>query len=239
MQRKIAWIAMALMLVSVAAVAQVGGETSKGDLVGTRLGPENFRVQGGAGAVCFSVPTSIPDNDPGGVTTTLMVDTGCGAITDLDFSTQISHTWVGDLKVVLTKSGGPSATLIDQPGVPASTFGCSGDDIDATLNDEARSDVETECAAGVPTIQGDFVPGDPAGPALSAFDGEDFCGLWELNVNDNAGGDLGTVFEWCIFPGTTGGTDTVVPASNSIGIALMVVLLLGSSAYFVRRRVMN
>jgi hypothetical protein len=38
--------------------------------------------------------------------------------------------------------------------------------------------------------------------------------------------------------GGDGGND-VVPASNGIGMVLMLVLLLGSSAYFMRRRVMN
>jgi hypothetical protein len=35
------------------------------------------------------------------------------------------------------------------------------------------------------------------------------------------------------------GDDGPVPASNGIGMVLMLVLLLGSSAYFMRRRVMN
>jgi len=39
--------------------------------------------------------------------------------------------------------------------------------------------------------------------------------------------------------GGDGGSDGPVPASNGIGMVLMLVALLGSSAYFMRRRVMN
>jgi len=39
--------------------------------------------------------------------------------------------------------------------------------------------------------------------------------------------------------GGDGGSDGPVPASNGIGMVLMLVILLGSSAYFMRRRVMN
>jgi len=244
MLRKIAWLALALMVFSVAGVATA--QEKDLNLVDTRVGPENFRMQGGAAATCFAIPTSIPDNDPAGVTTSLSVSDGCGPIEDLDFFVQISHTWVGDLSMTLSKSGGASAIPIDQPGVDGpggGGFGCSGDDYDCSINDEAATAVEAECGAGVPAIQGDFIGGDPTGPVMAAFDGEELCGDWDLNVVDNAGGDLGTIFEWCVIPGTDGGGDDggddVVPASNTIGIFLMLVLLVGSSVYFMRRRVMN
>ncbi len=46
-------------------------------------------------------------------------------ITDLDVSLDLLHTWVGDLIVEIQSPSGTSVTIIDQPGVPASTFGCS------------------------------------------------------------------------------------------------------------------
>lgn len=241
MRGKIVLIAVALMLVSAVAVAQ----NPKGDLVDTRTGPIDFRFGAGAGAVCQTVPVGIPDNNAAGVTSTLSVNDNCGAISDLDFATDTAHTWVGDLKFVLTKQGGPSGVVIDRPGFAGAGFGCSGDDIDASLNDEAASPVEAQCAAGAPTIQGDFIPGDPAGPVLANFDGEEFCGLWDLTVSDHAGGDLGTVFEWCLTSeggstdGGTDGGDDIVPASNNIGMFLMLILLVGSSVFFMRRRAMN
>jgi uncharacterized repeat protein (TIGR01451 family) len=46
---------------------------------------------------------------------------------------------------------------------------------------------------------GTFPPANP----LSAFDGENPGGTWELNVSDNAGADLGTIDGWCLTIDTT------------------------------------
>src|SRR3989339_192610 len=47
-------------------------------------------------------------------------------ITDLDVVLSINHTYLGDLKIVLTGPGSTSVTLFDRPGVPAiSAFGRS------------------------------------------------------------------------------------------------------------------
>ncbi|MEZ4874702.1 MAG: HYR domain-containing protein [Flavobacteriaceae bacterium] len=136
---------------------------------------------------------AIPDNDTNGVSTTLTV-TDDFIITDLNVDLDISHTWVGDIDVTLESPSGTTVTILDRPGVPASTFGCSGNDILATLDDEAGSPVEDECGAGVPTINGSFTPNNP----LSAFDGESTLGTWTLTVRDNAGGDTGTINTWGI-----------------------------------------
>jgi subtilisin-like proprotein convertase family protein len=140
---------------------------------------------------------SIPDNVPGGVNDSVTVAT-TGALTDLNVSLNVTHTFVGDLAFTLTHvDTGTSARFVDRPGVPVlGQFGCSGNDIDATLDDEAASPVESECAPSVPTISGSFVPN----VLLAAFDGEDLSGTWQLNVSDNAGQDLGTLNEWCLAP---------------------------------------
>ena len=94
---------------------------------------------------------------------------------------------------------GTTVTFYDRPGVPASTFGCSGNDIDATLDDEAATPVENECGAGVPAIAGSFIPNN----ALAAFDGEDVAGTWRITAYDLAGGDTGTLNTWCVDAATT------------------------------------
>ena len=83
--------------------------------------------------------------------------------------------------------------------MPASTNGCSGNDIDATLDDEAATPVETQCAGSVPTILGTFTPNNP----LSAFDGQSLAGTWRLTASDNVGTDVGTLTEWCLAPTAT------------------------------------
>ena len=137
---------------------------------------------------------AIPDNDPGGVSDSIVICES-GSIVDLNVSVDIAHTWVGDIKVTLThEDSSTSINLIDRPGAPPDLSSCAGLDIDATLDDEAATPVEDECAAAVPTIDGTFIPNQ----ALAAFDGESIGGTWTLNVTDDGGGLSGTLDEWCL-----------------------------------------
>ncbi|QIE59017.1 HYR domain-containing protein [Rasiella rasia] len=116
-------------------------------------------------------------------------------ITDLNVDLDIPHAWVGDLIVELTGPDGTSVVIVDQPGVPASAFGCAGADILATMDDEATDPVEDECDAGVPTINGSFIPNNP----LAAFDGLSTVGDWTLTVTDTfPAGDDGVLAAWGI-----------------------------------------
>ena len=116
-------------------------------------------------------------------------------ILELDVVVQISHSYVGDLKVTLTHvETGTSVTLIDRPGVPASSFGCSGDDIDATLGDDATLLAENVCASTTPAIGGFLLPAE----TLDAFDGEDIVGTWTLRVFDLSSSDQGTLDSWSL-----------------------------------------
>ena len=78
------------------------------------------------------------------------------------------HAFVGDLTVTLThQETGTTVTVLDRPGVPATTFGCPRMDVLAVLDDEAIAPVESQCATTPPAIGGTFTPNNP----LSAFDG--------------------------------------------------------------------
>jgi len=120
---------------------------------------------------------------------------GPGVITDLDVGVLITHTYVGDLRVTLTHvDTGTVVTIIDRPGAPTTTFGCSGDNINATLDDEASLPVEGQCRAATPTISGLVKPNNP----LSAFDGEGLGGTWRLTVTDWATLDHGFLEAWSL-----------------------------------------
>lgn len=145
--------------------------------------------------ICFTAGVSIPDGSSSGVDDTGIV-ANSGTLTDLDVSIDISHTWVGDLVVTLTnESTGASVILIDQPGVPADTYGCSGDNISAVLDDEAGNPVEDECGSN-PAISGTLIPNN----LLSGFDGLELNGSWTLNVADVVGSFTGTFDSWCLLP---------------------------------------
>ncbi|MEO0973099.1 MAG: hypothetical protein AAFX85_08380 [Pseudomonadota bacterium] len=85
--------------------------------------------------ICSTPNADIPDGSPAGVTDTLVV-ADSGALQDLNVFLDITHTYVGDLTAILThEDSGVSVTLMDRPGRVDTGFGCSGDDINATLDD--------------------------------------------------------------------------------------------------------
>ena len=159
---------------------------------------------------------AIPDNDPGGMLSDKTV-TEAGDVLDVDVDLQISHTWVGDLIVTLEHvDTGTTMTLMDRPGVPATTFGCSGDNVDATFDDGgANGPVENMCA-DLPAIFGNPQPdGD-----LSVFNGEAAAGTWRLRVSDNAGGDTGSLGVWSLTFTTNVANEPVTPEQMPDGYLL-------------------
>ena len=156
-----------------------------------------------ANLICRSPALAIPDNVPAGVNDVLtVVDPSGATLTDLKLTIKTTHTWVGDLKYTLSRTVG-STIVIDRPGVPATTFGCGSDNIDVTIDDTAATLVENQCNATPPALSGLVKPNNPL---AVPFNGQALAGTWTLNVSDNAGGDTGTVTQWCLVPTTTGGT---------------------------------
>jgi subtilisin-like proprotein convertase family protein len=156
---------------------------------------------------CSSGSFAIVDN---GSTSNAITVSDARSIQDLNVSLNVAHTYVGDLIFTLVHNGATVA-LIDRPGVPGSTYGCSGDNIVATLDDEASQPVESQCASGTPTINGAFRPN----ALLSGFDGLAIDGTWTLNVTDAASGDTGTVNQWCLIPVLGGALPTSTPTSTA------------------------
>jgi subtilisin-like proprotein convertase family protein len=144
--------------------------------------------------ICFDGSVAIPDNNTTGVDNTL--NGFAGALLNLDVYVKINHTWVGDVVVTLRHDAGAPVTLIDRPGVPTSTFGCSGANVDVTLSDAGTAPVESTCGTTPPVVSGVLIPN----ATLSAFDGQDFAGAWVLNVSDRVGGDTGNLVRWCLLP---------------------------------------
>lgn len=118
-------------------------------------------------------------------------------VTDVNVSINALHTWPGDLAFRLIH-GGVTRYIIDRPGVPASTYGCSTPNYAVTLDDEgAGGPVENVCSLNVPGI---FSP-PPRTPteSLSGFDTLTTNGNWNLVIDDYfSGGDDGTLTQWCL-----------------------------------------
>lgn len=161
------------------------------------------------GVFCSDAVVTVVDN--GSVTTSLNVSDG-RSITDLNVSLTANHTWVGDLSFTLTHNG-QAVTLVDRPSVPGSTYGCSADDIDATLDDEASTSVENTCGSN-PALGGSLQPNQ----SLAAFDGQSVAGTWELTIADAYSADGGALTEWCLIADLDTGTPptaTPVPPTTT------------------------
>jgi subtilisin-like proprotein convertase family protein len=145
---------------------------------------------------CTSISdsTEIPDNDPAGITSRITVDQP-GIIDRVRVVLRIQHTWVGDLVVTLTRQqDATTVVLLDRPGYPADSYGCSGDNIDCEFNDSALLPAEDACSEEGPALQGALEPAEP----LAEFAGGELAGTWVLRVIDQAPGDVGQFLEWCL-----------------------------------------
>ena len=130
----------------------------------------------------------------GTLTSTLTVPAGtCGAVTslvDLNLQARLKHNWVGDLRLRLVHPNGTTAAIaLQNPGgAPA---GISGEDLDATFNDEGPS---LSISSTIPTISGTV---KPVG-SFSVFDGLPRAGTWTLEVVDSRGGNYGALEDWTL-----------------------------------------
>ncbi len=135
----------------------------------------------------------------------------------------IDHTYVGDLSVTLESPNGTNVVLVDRPGVPASTFGCDGNNISATFVTGTGNSVENECNSYTPTIHGEFTA--HSGYDLNSLnDGSDPNGAWTLEITDIISGNTGEFVTATLFfssQGTAASTavlDPTVPTTSPVMI---------------------
>ena len=161
-------------------------------------------AEGGTQSVPVTIPTgregpatthsrtqtlAIPDDDAGGVVSTLFVPIS-GRIKDLDVRiNSIDHSFVGDLKVELVSpDNATTVRLIEHVGGPNN----GGDDlVDTVFDDEAATTVGSGTSAAPYT--GSF---RPQGDQLGRFDGKEQQGTWKLRVSDRYENDTGSLLSW-------------------------------------------
>ena len=142
--------------------------------------------------------TDVPVTVSAASQTSTITIANSGTINDVNLiGLVLPHEWVGDISATLTSPQGTTVQLFDAPGIPASTYGCSGDDLDVSFDDAATStsnDFENTCN-NAPAIQGAFQPIDP----LTSFNGENMAGTWTLTVLDSyTAGDDGSITAWSL-----------------------------------------
>lgn len=141
-----------------------------------------------------NLPVAIPDNQVTTVNATLNVPHSY-SVSRVRTEMEIDHTWVGDVTAELVSPGGTVVKLFDQPGVPASQYGCSNDDLVLAFDDNtanAAGVLENMCNGTSPALNGSFQPIEP----LANFTGTNSAGNWTLSINDNYPEDGGAITLW-------------------------------------------
>ena len=181
-----------------------------------------------------SLGVSIPDNGYDGTfasmaSSNLSVSAPTGAITEVRVRTALVHTWIGDLVLKIRSPAGTVVTLMSRPGLdepaddgntPGFAFGDGSNLVSSaplTFRDSAvvgaesmGADVNNNqdvCRQGLHVCNYHPDPGAalPAIP-LAGFDGESAVGVWTLFAGDSAGGDVGSVEQWCLTLSANGAT---------------------------------
>jgi subtilisin-like proprotein convertase family protein len=129
------------------------------------------------------VPQDILDNAT--AFSSLLVSGFTGKLADINVTVNITHTWVGDMKIALTAPDGITTVVL------ANFVGGSQDNfIDTTFDDQAV----TPIANGVAPFTGSFRPSE----SLATFNGIDPNGTWTMSIFDGFAGDTGTLNGWSI-----------------------------------------
>jgi subtilisin-like proprotein convertase family protein len=155
----------------------------------------------------------IPGNQTGSWSATLNIGEDI-EIDDINILVNLQHTWIGDVAATVEGPAGQSVTLFDQPGVPASQYGCGEDNLFVIFDDEAdltAADLENTCGAGPYAIQGPYQPVDP----LSVFDGSSSQGDWTITLSDIFDQDGGNLVFWSLVICRQPLTTNLVEVSNN------------------------
>ena len=113
-----------------------------------------------------------------------------GFVSDVDVAMDLSHTFIGDLRLDLTSPNSTTVRLHNSSGGGANNI--------------------------VTTYDDDGAPGTTLPfQSLTAFDGATALGIWTLSIDDTLGGDSGALNEWNLIVSIQGAG---IPDCNSNGV---------------------
>ena len=126
-------------------------------------------------------PVNIVNTGPNTVQSTVNISgvPNESTLEDINVNFELTHTWLADLRVLLTSPDGTNIILLDQP--------CDDlDDVDVIFDDKGLAQ---SCSSLPPALSGVIKPQEK----LSAFVGETINGNWTLTVEDMFSGDGGSI----------------------------------------------
>src|SRR4051795_6907610 len=151
--------------------------------------------------VVFTNPssTSIPDNDPTGITSTITVSGLDPFLLKLNVQTFLPHTFPGDLDVTLTSPAGTVIKLTtDNGGTNDNVFNGTTWDDDADPGSTLPYAVAPLQVVDHTYVTNVLAPLLTPEGHLGAFIGEDPNGTWTLTVVDDSGIDVGSLNGWSL-----------------------------------------
>jgi subtilisin-like proprotein convertase family protein len=175
-----------------------------GLLNGLDLPAQNFVINGGQVTATYSNNTPVPINDLAVNNSLINVPTPGTTIQDINALINLTHTYDSDLAISLI---GPDGTRVLLSG----NNGGFGDNFTNTIFDDSATN---PIFTGTAPFTGTFQPDQP----LATFNGLLSGGTWTLEVDDQVGGDVGTILNWSIDI-----TSILSAVSDSNGWALMDV----------------
>jgi uncharacterized repeat protein (TIGR01451 family) len=174
---------------------------------------------------------NIPDGNGAGITDNFTIRDDL-EIADLNFRLDsLTHTWTGDIGLMLKGPNGYGTELIHHRGVFFEDGNLSNGDnfINTVIDDEATADLNDTVPSQAPftgswkpafnsPIWNEFdIPGfgpDPIGH-LSRFDGMSTQGVWQVHVNDIYDLDTGKLNAWSLIVTPTAFTcSAYIPGAN-------------------------
>jgi len=115
-----------------------------------------------------------------------------GTVTDVNLGIRLDHTFDADLEITLVAPNGTTSVLVmDDNGSGGDNLGSGSADCAGTKT-VFDQQAQTSIADGTAPFDGSFIPLN----SLATFNGTPAAGTWTLRINDDAGGDVGTLFCW-------------------------------------------
>jgi subtilisin-like proprotein convertase family protein len=165
-------------------------ETNCGNSGGDYLGDGTDCIAAANMPTTYSSSPGLEVSDTVGTTNDTITVPTSYIIADVDMELQLTHTWVGDLNIVLSHGANSSEMWSQVCG--------STDNINVTFDDDGT---ETLCAP-INAGPSNAVFLDPdlsgSGNGFELFRGNDAFGDWDLAITDSFAGDSGTLNFWAL-----------------------------------------
>lgn len=181
--------------------ASIVASTMRGTLAATFLGL--VTVAGAAEIHCAPGPLAVPDGS-GAVEQVILVPAAAPGVTlaSVQVGVELTHPWIGDLRLLLRHPSGAEVLLVDRPGLSGATgglgfpgpWGCGGNGLDVTFEDAAVVAAEDACE----TVGVAMVGAKRPEVALDTLVGLSPGGAWTLVIEDQVVGDAGVLASVCL-----------------------------------------